>query len=325
MNAVSIYEVHLNSWMRVPEEGNRPLTVGEIGPKLAAYARRMNFTHVELLSLAPSDRAGVGQLIDDLFKNEIGVIVEGQTKADFDSWDRAWAAETLGYFVNDPLFRKYRHYQLTCRAGSGSSALVLPLSHELVTRERKSLLAQMPGDDWQKFANLRLLFAWQHALPGKKLIFMGGEFGQWEPWKFDASLDWHLVRDDNHHGRLQSWVADLNHLYLTEPALQQDTSEVVERSDAELSTLVLLRRSPVNNETILAAFNFTPVPRYNYRVGVPSGGFWRELLNSDAPHYGGSGQGNFGGVEAAPFGWHHEPFSLSVTLPPLGAVFFKQT
>jgi 1,4-alpha-glucan branching enzyme len=324
--AVSIYEVHLDSWMRVPEDQNRPLTLAEIAPKLTSYARRMNFTHVELLSVAASSRRCLGRLINDLYKSEVGVIIESQDSADLDNWDCPWANEMLSYLSNDPIYRKYHHHQLTYRDGGAiSGSLVLPLSHDYVTQDKKSLIARMPGDDWRKFANMRLLFANMYALPGKKLIFMGGEFGQWNPWNPATSLDWHLVRNDNAHGRLQRWVADLNHLYRSEQALQHTGFEYIESSDAELSALVLMRRNAANNEAILAAFNFTPVPRHNYRVGVPSAGFWKELINSDALDYGGSSQGNLGGVEAAPFGWHDQPHSLLVTLPPLGTVFFKKT
>jgi 1,4-alpha-glucan branching enzyme len=310
--------------MRVPEEQNRPLTNDEIGPKLASYARRLNFTHVELLPGQNPGRPALGKLVDDLSKNDLGVILENQKSPDDDNWDTGWANEILAYLANDPIYRKFRHDKLTYRrSGAFSGNLVLPLSHELVTRDKKSLIARMPGDDWQKFANVRLLFAWMHAMPGKKLIFMGSEFGQWNPWNPGASLDWHLVSQNNPHQKLQHWVGNLNHAYQTEQALYQSGFEWLETADAEMSTLALLRRN-AHSEVILAVFNFTPVPRHNYRVGVPGPGFWCELLNSDALEFGGSGQGNFGGVEAAPFGWHYKPYSLLVTLPPLGAVFFKQ-
>ena len=169
-----------------------------------------------------------------------------------------------------------------------------------------------------------------YALPGKKLIFMGGEFGQWNPWNPATSLDWHLVRPNNLRGRLQQWVADLNQLYRAEPALRQtgandDGFAWIDAGDAEQSVISFLRSSATGHEIILAVFNFTPVPRHNYRVGAPWLGFWREVLNSDALEYGGSGQGNLGGVEAAPFGWQRQSHSLFLTLPPLGAVFFKAT
>ncbi len=320
---VSIYEVHPGSWMRVPEERNRPLTQAEIAPKLAEYVRRMNFTHVELLSAA---RGGLEELIGFLGQNEIGVILDSKTpEAVNHTWDRIWARETLAYLSTGAAQRKFHHQQLTVRDGGAPSRdLVLPLSHELVTLDKGSLLARMPGDNWQKFANMRLLFGQLFGLPGRKLIFMGAEFGQWNAWNPDASLDWHLVAENNAHGQLQRWVAELNWLYRSEPALYQGDFEWIEASDAELSTLAYLRRSGTTGEVMLAAFNFTPEPRRNYRLGVPGAGFWQEVLNSDALEYGGSGQGNLGGVEAAPFGWHGRSHSLMATLPPLGVVFFKQ-
>ena len=261
-----------------------------------------------------------------MYKNDIAVILESPDFSDLDHWDVTWANETLSYLSHDPLYRKFHHNQLTFRDNSPASAsLVLPLSHNFVTQNQPSLIARMPGDEWQKFANMRLLFAFMYALPGKKLIFMGGEFGQWNPWNPAASLDWHLVREENAHGKLQRWVADLNRVYRDQPALHQNGFEFLETGDAEQSTLALLRRNTARSETIVAAFNFTPVPRHNYRIGVPAGGLWRELLNSDALEFGGSGQGNWGEVEAAPFGWNDKPCSLLVTLPPLGAVCFKQT
>jgi 1,4-alpha-glucan branching enzyme len=323
---VSIYEVHLGSWMRVPEEQNRPLTHAEIAPKLVAYARRLNFTHVQFLSAGSSLSSDRKDLVNYLCEHEIGVVPDDQ-----ENWDTAWANETLNYLSHDPLYRQFFQHQLTSReGGSFSDRTVLPLSHDLVTPDKSSLIARMPGDDWQKFANLRLLFADLFALPGRKLIFMGDEFGQWNAWNPQTSLDWHLVDENNFHGKLQRWVADLNRLYQNESALHQPGADPesffwIDRLNAEWSVAALLRRASTTGELILVVFNFTPVPRHNYRVGVPGDGFWQEMLNSDALEYGGSGQGNLGGVEAAPFGWHFQSHSLTITLPPLGAVFFKQT
>jgi 1,4-alpha-glucan branching enzyme len=185
----------------------------------------------------------------------------------------------------------------------------------------------MPGDDWQKFANLRLLFGYQYAHPGKKLLFMGGEFGQWREWNHDQSLDWHLLEHAPHQG-VHRWLQDLNRFYRAEPALfQRDFDaggfEWVDLHDWEQSVVSFLRKGDTPDETMLVVCNFTPVPHTNYRVGVPCGGFWREVLNSDALIYGGSGQGNLGGLEAAPVSAHGRYYSLSLTLPPLGMVFFK--
>ena len=184
----------------------------------------------------------------------------------------------------------------------------------------------MPGDEWQRYANLRLLFGYMYGMPGKKLLFMGGEFAQWPEWNHDISLDWHVLKERFHAGT-QRWVRDLNHLYQREPALyEQDCSpggfEWVDFSDRANTTLFFLRKASSQDDLILAGFNFTPVPKHDYRVGVPRDGSWEEVLNSDAEAYGGSSLGNYGGVEAAPEERHHRPYSLTITLPPMAAVFF---
>lgn len=485
---ISIYEVHLGSWMRVPEEGNRWLTYRELAPRLAEYLQRHGFTHAEFLPVmkhpfygswgyqttcyfAPTGRYGTPQdlmyLIDVLHQHGIGVILdwvpshfptdeyglayfdgthlyehadmrqgfqpdwnsyifnygrhevrsfllsnaifwldryhadglrvdavasmlyldysrkEGQwipnrhggrenleaidflrqlnetvyrefpdvqTFAEESTawpqvsrpayvgglgfglkWDMGWMHDTLEYLSRDSIYRKHHHPQLTFRAMYAfSENFTLPLSHDEVVHGKGSLLGKMPGDEWQRFANLRLLLAYQWAQPGKKLLFMGGEFGQVAEWHHDSSLSWHLVQDGNPHSGLQKLVGHLNWLYRQEPALHEgDTNpsgfEWVDANDADQSTLSFLRKSERTGDVILAVFNFTPVPRHNLRVGVPGGGFWREVLNTDAAEYGGSGKGNHGGVDAAPLGWHFKPHSLMVTLPPLGAVFFKRT
>jgi len=204
---------------------------------------------------------------------------------------------------------------------------ILPLSHDEVVHGKGSLLAMMPGDDWQKFANLRLLLAYMYAQPGKKLLFMGGEFGQRQEWNHDGSLDWHLSQYDRHAG-LQRLVEDLNRLYCSEPALHElDCNpagfEWIDCNDAEASILSFIRRGKSTDDPLVVLCNFTPVPRYNYRVGVPRGDFWQEILNSDSKDYWGSGQGNLGIVEAAPLPSHGRPYSLNLTLPPLGAIFLK--
>jgi 1,4-alpha-glucan branching enzyme len=186
----------------------------------------------------------------------------------------------------------------------------------------------MSGDDWQKFANVRLLLAYMYAQPGKKLLFMGGEFGQWREWNHEESLDWHLLQDERHRG-LQRWVQDLNHFYRGEPALYEldNKSEGfawVDCNDAENSVLSMRRQGRAINDPLVIVGNFTPVVRHNYRIGVPHSGFWREVLNSDAEVYGGSQQGNMGGVEASPVAAHGYYHSLTITLPPLAMVFFKE-
>ncbi len=244
-------------------------------------------------------------------------------------WDMGWMHDTLRYFSKDPIFRKYHHNDLTFRGMYAfSENFILSLSHDEVVYGKGSMIRKMPGDDWQKFANLRALYGYQFALPGKKLLFMGNEFGQWNEWNHDKSLDWYLIQPGNLHERLQKWVSDLNKLYKSEPALYEtDTSpsgfEWVDSNDSENSTLSFLRKSSDGSHILLAVFNFTPVPRYNYRIGVPASGWWNEVLNSDAKIYGGSGHGNFGGVPTQSIGWHFKKDSILVTLPPLSALFFK--
>jgi 1,4-alpha-glucan branching enzyme len=195
-----------------------------------------------------------------------------------------------------------------------------------VVHGKGSLLGKMPGDDGQKFANLRLLLGYMYAQAGKKLLFMGGEFGQWWEWNHEASLDWHLLEFAPHAG-LQRWVTDLNHLYRQTPALYEGDCEPegfawVDCTDADSSVLSFLRQGESSPDLVLVVCNFTPIPRLNYRVGAPQGGVWREVLNSDARDYEGSGYGNQGGVEAAPVPHHGRPYSLTLTLPPLAVVFF---
>ncbi len=243
-------------------------------------------------------------------------------------WDMGWMHDTLKYFSNDPIHRQYHHNLLTFRMLYGfTENFVLPLSHDEVVHGKGSLLNKMPGDEWQKFANLRLLFAYMYAQPGKKLLFMGDEFGQGSEWSHDRSLDWWVLQYPVHQG-LHKWVRDLNHLIRTEKALHELDSEPagfewVDCNDAPMSVISLLRKGKAPRDTVLIACNFTPVPREKYRVGVPSGGYWKELLNSDGKEYAGSGLGNGGGVTAENVKQHGRPFSLELTLPPLAAVFFR--
>jgi 1,4-alpha-glucan branching enzyme len=482
---ISIYEVHLGSWKRVPEENHRPLTYREIAPKLAEYVSRMGFTHVEFLPVmehpfsgswgyqitgyfAPTSRFGTPQdfmyLIDYLHRYGIGVILDWVPShfpkdehglcffdgthlyehadyrkgyhPDWDSyifnygrnevesflvssalfwldkyhvdalrvdgvasmlyldysrkpgewipnqyggkenlealaflkrlneeiyhnypdvqtiaeestawpmvsrptyvgglgfgmkWDMGWMHDTLFYMSKDPIYRKYHHNNLTFRMlYAFSENFVLPLSHDEVVHGKGSLIGKMPGDDFQKFANLRLLLGYMYSQPGKKLLFMGGEFGQWREWNHDESLDWHLLNYAPHSG-LQKWVEDLNRLYRTEKALYELDFDPagfrwIDCNDVENSTLSYLRLGHLPDEVILVVLNFTPVPRFNYIIGVPYGGEWKEILNSDAVDYGGTGYGNLGSVIAEPSPSHNLPFSLKLTLPPLGVLFFK--
>ncbi|HYT32164.1 MAG TPA: alpha amylase C-terminal domain-containing protein, partial [Thermoanaerobaculia bacterium] len=241
-------------------------------------------------------------------------------------WDMGWMNDTLTYLQADPVYRKYEHQKLTFRMlYAFSENFLLPLSHDEVVHGKRSLAGKMPGDDWQKLANLRLLLAYQIGQPGKKLLFMGGELAQWREWSHDTALDWDLLSDPRHRG-VQKWVEDINRLYRELPALHEYDCdprgfEWIDANDSDHSVASFLRRGQEQDEVVLAVFNFTPVPRYGYRLGVPVAGFWEELANSDAADYGGSGQGNLGGVQAEQLGSHGRPFSVSLTLPPLSALF----
>jgi 1,4-alpha-glucan branching enzyme len=481
----SVYELHLGSWMRVPEEDNRWLTYREMAPKLADYVLSLGFTHVELLPVmehplyqswgyqvegyfAPTSRYGTPQdfmyLVDHLHQRGLGVILdwvpshfptdefglqnfdgthlfehadprlglhpdwgssifnygrnevrgflmssalswlnryhadglrvdgvasmlyldysrkEGQwipnkfggrenlEAVDFlrrfnievfkehpDSqtiaeestswpmvsrptylgglgfgmkWDMGWMHDTLKFMSEDPVHRKFHHNDLTFRMlYAFNENFMLPLSHDEVVHGKGSLINKMPGGDWQKFANMRLLFGWMYAQPGKKLIFMGGEFGQWHEWDVESSLDWHLLNQAPHAG-LSHWVGDLNRILREEKALHEIDFDPagfswIDASDNEQSVVSVLRKGAAPTDLVIAVFNFTPVPRHNYQIGAPMSGRWLELLNSDAPMYGGSGQGNLGGVETRPVGHHGHLHSLTLTLPPLGAIFLK--
>ncbi|MGE0606277.1 MAG: 1,4-alpha-glucan branching protein GlgB [Pirellulales bacterium] len=245
-------------------------------------------------------------------------------------WDMGWMHDTLAYLQHDPVHRKYHHNQITFRSVYAfSENFVLPLSHDEVVHGKGSLLNKMPGDEWQKLANLRLLLGYQYAQPGKKLLFMGCEFGQTSEWNHDNVLDWKLLELPAHAG-IRQWVQDLNHLYKTEPAMAQlDTSpngyRWIDGSDAEHCVVSFLRQGTEPGSEILVVCNFTPVPRDNYRVGVPAGGYWRELLNSDFVSYAGSGIGNIGGTNAAPVASHGCMWSLNLTLPPLAILFLKRS
>jgi len=484
---ISIYEVHLGSWRRVPEENNRHLSYRELAPELADYLKQMGFTHVEFLPImehpfygswgyqvtgyfAPTSRYGTPQdfmyLVDYLHQHDIGVILdwvpshfpndehglgyfdgthlyehgdprqgihpdwnsfifnydrhevrsfllssalfwldkyhidclrvdavasmlyldygrkEGewipnkhggrenleaitflrrfnetvyqespdvQTTAEESTawpmvsrptylgglgfglkWDMGWMHDTLKYMTKDPIYRKYHHNDLTFRlVYAFFENFVLPLSHDEVVHGKGSLLGKMPGDDWQKFANLRLLLGYMYAQPGKKLLFMGGELGQWREWAHDESLEWHLLDYPPHSG-LKRWVEDLNRFYRGQPALyeldfEQKGFEWINCNDVEHSVVSFIRKGKSPDDLLVAACNFTPTTHFNYGIGVPRPGCWRELLNSDATEYGGSGQSSPGRVEAALIPLHGRPYSLTINLPPLATVFFKSS
>ena len=483
---VAIYEVHLGSWRRVPDEGNRFLTYRELGEALGDYVRDLGYTHVELLpvgehpfygswgyqqigAFAPTRRYGTAKdfmaFVDALHRRGIGVILDWvpahfprdphglayfdgthlyehadprrREQADWGTlvfnygrhevanylignalywleryhldgirvdavasmlyldyskrpgewlpnrhggrenleaiafirrfnevvyhyhpavitiaeestawpmvsrptyvgglgfglkWNMGWMHDVLDYMRHDPVHRKYYHNGLTFGLlYAWHENFVLPLSHDEVVHGKGSLYAKMPGDDWQRFAGLRLLNAFMYGHPGKKHLFMGSEFGQTREWNHDASLDWHLLGMGPYHRGLQNLVRDLNGIYRTEPALHQVDFEPagfewMDCSDAEQSVIAFVRRARDPRDLVLVVCNFTPVPRHGYRVGVPIEGFYRELLNTDARYYGGSNVGNAGGVRAEPWPWGGQPCSVSLSVPPLGAVVLK--
>ena len=242
-------------------------------------------------------------------------------------WNMGWMHDILDYMQQDPVFRAYHHNKLTFgMMYAFSENFVLPFSHDEVVYLKKSMLDKMPGNVWQKFANLRALYGFMIGHPGKKLLFMGGEFGQWREWNHDRQLDWELLDEPNHHG-LKQWVHDVLHFYGTHAELYQvdydwTGFEWVDCNDHERSVVSFLRFGQDRNKTVLVVGNFTPVPRYNYRIGVPWNGTWLEELNADAVLYGGSGLGNYGSVNAEEIAAHGRPYSLNLTLPPLSVIFF---
>ena len=242
-------------------------------------------------------------------------------------WDLGWMHDTLAYLHREPVHRKYHHDDLTFRAMYATSeSFVLPLSHDEVVHGKGSLLSKIPGDPGQKYAALRLLFGYQWATPGKKLLFMGGELGVWNEWNHDSELDWPIALHPA-HGGISRWVGDLNNAYRAQPALHRGDCEAwgfrwLQPDDRDQSVLAFARFGGESDPPVVIVANFTPVPREGYRIGVPRAGFWRELLNSDAGVYGGSGVGNLGGVQAEPIPERGEAHSIVVTVPPLGIVLF---
>ncbi len=244
-------------------------------------------------------------------------------------WNMGWMHDTLAYMKEDPIHRKYHQDRLTFSLWYAfNENFVLPLSHDEVVYGKGSLIGKMPGSDaWRQFANLRTLYGYMWAHPGKKLLFMGGEFGQRREWTHDGELEW-WVTGTPEHGGLQRWVAELNRVYRAEPALHEvdfshDGFEWIDCSDSEASVLAFLRKPRGGGAPVLVACNFTPLPRTNYVLGVPTAGNWREVLNSDAREYGGAGWGNLGGVDAVPVAAHGRPYSVTLTLPPLSTIFLK--
>ncbi len=244
-------------------------------------------------------------------------------------WNMGWMHDTLIYIANDPIYRKYHHNELTFSFYYAfTENFVLSLSHDEVVHGKGSLISKMPGDDWQKFANLRLLMGYMFAHPGKKLLYMGCELAQWSEWKHDVSLDWHLLDFKPHQG-IWRWTKDLNKFYTSTPAMYEcdftpNGFEWIDLNDYQQGVISFIRKSADGKSMIIAVCNFTPMVWHQYHVGVPFPGFWTEVLNSDAAIYGGSGQGNLGGKQSVPVPFHGREQSLELTIPPLSVVFFQR-
>jgi len=244
-------------------------------------------------------------------------------------WNMGWMNDTLRYISKEPIHRRYHHDDLTFGLlYAFHENFVLPLSHDEVVHGKGSIFGRMPGDRWQRFANLRAYYAFMWTHPGKKLLFMGSEFGQEREWNYDGSLDWHLMDDSMHRG-VHSLIRDLNRLYRVEPALHELDVEPsgfswIDCNDRDNSVLTYLRRAKDHEDICVIACNFTPVVREGYRVGVPHPGFYHEVLNTDSEWYGGGNVHNEGGRQAEEVAWHGHPWSLNLTLPPLAAVVFKR-
>jgi 1,4-alpha-glucan branching enzyme len=244
-------------------------------------------------------------------------------------WNMGWMHDTLNYFSHEPIHRRYHQNDLTfAMLYHHHENFILPLSHDEVVHGKGSLLGRMPGDDWQRFANLRTLLGYQWVFPGKILLFMGGELGQSHEWNANGAIDWWLLEAGPYHRGLQRFVRDLNHFYLAEPGLWQADYDYsgfywLDCSDNENSVLSFVRQDSEGKHPLTVILNLTPVPRYHYRLGLPRPGKWREALNSDAGIYGGSNVGNLGGVPARDHKWHNQPYSAEFTLPPLSLIVFK--
>jgi 1,4-alpha-glucan branching enzyme len=239
-----------------------------------------------------------------------------------------WMNDTLEYISKEPIHKKYHHNHLTFSLlYAFSENFILVLSHDEVVHGKRSLLNKMPGDMWQKFANMRLLYGFMFTHPGKELLFMGVEIGQWDEWNHDKSIDWHLLQFTS-HSCLQKFVKDMNNIHHTEPALYEvdfDPSgfEWIDFRDAESSVISFMRKAKDPDDFLVIICNFTPVPRTGYRIGVPANCFYKEILNSDSAVYWGSNMGNAGGLKSDPIPWHGKPYSIKATFPPLSVVIFK--
>jgi 1,4-alpha-glucan branching enzyme len=243
-------------------------------------------------------------------------------------WDMGWMHDTLNYFSKDPVHRRWEHRDLTFgMIYAWNENFVLPLSHDEVVHGKRSMLSKMPGDRWQQFANLRALYGYMWARPGKKLLFMGSEFGQWKEWNYDESLDWEVLQGSEHHG-LQTLVGELNRLYRAEPALWEADHDHagfqwIAADNADDNMIAFMRIAPASGQRLVCVAHFSPVVRREYRIGVPRPGYYREILNTDGAMWGGSNVGNAGGVSAEPTPYNGLPYSISITLPPLGVLWFE--
>jgi 1,4-alpha-glucan branching enzyme len=244
-------------------------------------------------------------------------------------WNMGWMHDILTYTSKDPVHRRYEHQHLTFSLlYAWNENFMLPFSHDEVVHGKGAMLAKMPGDEWQKAANLRALYAFMYTHPGKKLMFMGSEFGQWREWSHDRSLDWHLL-DQPAHAGLRQFVADINRLYASQPSLYEVDFEAagfdwIDCNDTDSSVIAFVRRARDPHDWVLVVLNWTPIVRQSYRIGVPEPGFYQELINTDASPYGGSNVGNAGGLTADPIAAHGHPYSLNLTLPPLGGLVLRR-
>ncbi len=290
---------------------------------IRAFNQRLHEAYPHVLTIAEESTAwpGVTRPVED---GGLGFDLK---------WNMGWMHDTLEYIKNEPIHRAYHHGMLTFSLlYAFSEKFLLPFSHDEVVHLKRSMLDKMPGDVWQRFANLRLLMGYQYGHPGKKLLFMGSEFGQWREWSEERSLDWSLVEteaDDGRHAKLQTFIADLNHLYKTHPALHQEDYSWegftwIDFQNNQISVLAFARHAPQSSETVLVVCNFTPVVRENYRMGILEEGVYQEIINSDAEKYGGSNITNPGDLHSSPTRWYDQPFSIELTLPPLGVIYLKK-
>ncbi|HZX48262.1 MAG TPA: 1,4-alpha-glucan branching enzyme, partial [Nitrospirota bacterium] len=243
-------------------------------------------------------------------------------------WNMGWMHDMLEYMSKEPIHRKYHHNNITFSLlYAFTENFLLPFSHDEVVHGKRAMLSKMPGDMWQKFANLRLLYGYMYAHPGKQLLFMGGEFGQWDEWSHDKSLDWHLLKFIPHR-YLQKYVMDLNYLYRSEPALYEvdfsyEGFEWIDFRDTDHSVISFIRKAKDPKDFLVIVCNLTPVPRIGYRLGVPEHCFYKELLNSDSQIYWGSNLGNAGSTHSEEIPWQGRPYSMNIVLPPLSVLIFK--